>query len=210
MALTNLVPISRREKFLDKIAGESVSISPITRLERFLDAIAKGKAGETPGAPDPITRKEYFLKKISESFTGGVEMEEGSYTPDSSTQTFSVSFSNTHTERPSVFCLYLDNDAESPAYPASNTMLREYYINLDKVSAVSLTEKLYGIAALMYIDTKTSATAIAYKITRPNDNTGSSQNYMPGYWCSNTGITARNYTGCAYKALKYSWIAIWL
>lgn len=72
MALTNLVPISRKEKFLDKIAGESVSISPITRLERFLDAIAKGKAGDTPGAPAPITRKEYFLKKIAESFTGGL------------------------------------------------------------------------------------------------------------------------------------------
>lgn len=72
MALTNLVPISRKEKFLDKIAGESVSISPITRLERFLDAIAKGKAGDTPGAPAPITRKEYFLKKIADSFVGSI------------------------------------------------------------------------------------------------------------------------------------------
>lgn len=72
MALTNLVPISREEKFLDKIAGETVTISPITRPERFLDAIAKGKAGDTPGAPSPITRKEYFLKKIADSFSGSI------------------------------------------------------------------------------------------------------------------------------------------
>lgn len=72
MALTNLVPISREEKFLDKIAGETVTISPITRPERFLDAIAKGKAGDTPGSPAPITRKEYFLKKIADSFAGSI------------------------------------------------------------------------------------------------------------------------------------------
>lgn len=189
-----LTPVTRLEGFL---TGDE-QLTPVTRLEKIL-------AGEDV---EPVTRLEKFLKMAAGG--GGLEMEEGSYTPDSSTQTFSVSFSNTHAERPSIFCLYLDNDAESPTYPASNTMLREYYINLDKVSAVKSSEKLYGVAALTYIDTKTSATAIAYKITRPNDNTGSSQNYMPGYWCSNTGITARNYTGCAYKAMKYSWIAIWL
>ena len=71
MALENLTSITREEAFLDKIAGETVTISPITRLERFLDAIANSRAGELPGAPDPITRREYFLKKIADSFAGG-------------------------------------------------------------------------------------------------------------------------------------------
>lgn len=72
MALENLTSITREEAFLDKIAGETVTISPITRLERFLDAVAKGKDGETPGAPAPITRMEYFLKKIADSFAGSI------------------------------------------------------------------------------------------------------------------------------------------
>lgn len=188
-----LTPVTRLEGFL---TGDE-QLTPVTRLEKIL-------AGEDV---TPVTRLEKFLQMAG---GGSLEMEEGSYTPDSSTQTFSVTFSNTHSARPSVFCLFLDNDEESPTFPGSNSMLREYYINLDKVSVDTLTEKLYGIAALSYIDTKTSATSVAYKITKANDDTGTTQNYMPGYWCSKTGITARNYTGCSYRRMKYSWIAIWL
>lgn len=40
MALNNLTPINRMEKFLNKIAGATVSITPITRKEFFLNKIA--------------------------------------------------------------------------------------------------------------------------------------------------------------------------
>ena len=96
MALSNLTPITRKEKFLDKIAGETVAISPISRKERFLNAIAAGKAGETPNAPTPITRTEFFLKKISESFTNGSEpVASGTFTVSGATTTAAVAKSFT-------------------------------------------------------------------------------------------------------------------
>ena len=48
MALEDLTPINRQEKFLAKIAGEEVTITPITRKEYFLNEIA-GAAAEMAG-----------------------------------------------------------------------------------------------------------------------------------------------------------------
>ena len=64
MALNNLTPITRLEKFLYKISGGSVSISPITRQEYFLDKIAENVSGGLPsysGGSDAykILRIEY-------------------------------------------------------------------------------------------------------------------------------------------------------
>lgn len=78
MALNNLTPITRLEKFLHKIAGGSVSISPITRQEYFLDKIAEHIAdagggltvffeppGEEPGVGDPDLSTSATISSIT-------------------------------------------------------------------------------------------------------------------------------------------------
>lgn len=58
----SLIPITREEFFLAKLAGQDVSTpAPITRIERYLD-IACGNAADIPV---PVTRLEIFLAKIA-------------------------------------------------------------------------------------------------------------------------------------------------
>lgn len=212
MALSNLVPISRREKFLDKIAGESVSISPITRLERFLDAIAKGKAGETPGAPDPITRREYFLKKIADSFAGGgdVEMESGvmQLAEDSTAPT--IQFSDTHDTLPNFAFVILDTH-EDGTYPANQVATCFYYCDMENIGYAknSASNSCYGIGGYIYYNS--SYTTQAYAIRYSMSNTTSNSNMYPRYYVNETGINCHTNSSNPYRnGLKYRWVAIWL
>ena len=77
MALNNLTPITRLEKFLHKIAGNSVTITPITRQEYFLNKIAEKTASaggltvyfeppsEAPGVGDPDLSTSATLSSIT-------------------------------------------------------------------------------------------------------------------------------------------------
>lgn len=82
MALNNLTPINRLEKFLHKIAGNSVTITPITRLEYFLNKIAEHIAdsgsgltvffeppGEEPGFGDPDLSTSATLSSVTSQLT---------------------------------------------------------------------------------------------------------------------------------------------
>ncbi len=64
-------PITRKEIFLAKIAGEDVTISPETYDEIFLNAIATKRGGGDIDLPLPNTREQAYLGKIAESITGG-------------------------------------------------------------------------------------------------------------------------------------------
>lgn len=80
------MPITREEKLLNSIAnGVSSGITPITREEQYLSYIA----GESSNKPkSPITRKEFYLDKISQGGGGGgggsTDQTDlaGCYTPD--------------------------------------------------------------------------------------------------------------------------------
>ena len=78
MALSNLSPITRLEKFLNKIAGVSVSISAITRKEFFLNKIAEKAANDR----SRITTLEgkNFLPTVSSSDSGKVATVDNSGT----------------------------------------------------------------------------------------------------------------------------------
>ena len=64
-------PITRKEAFLAKIAGEDVTIEPKTYDEIFLNAIAEKRGGEDVELPQPNTMEQAYLKKIAESISGG-------------------------------------------------------------------------------------------------------------------------------------------
>lgn len=66
-----LIPDTRFEAFLAKIAGETgPDLEPITRIEAFLDDIAGGENNL-----EPRTRIEYWLQKIAENGGGSAEPE---------------------------------------------------------------------------------------------------------------------------------------
>lgn len=62
-------PVTREEKFLASLTGESVTLpDPITRKEMFLAAAT----GMTVNVPDPITREEKYLSQIKPGDGSGV------------------------------------------------------------------------------------------------------------------------------------------
>jgi len=64
-------PITRKQAFLAKIAGEDVTIEPKTYDELFLNAIAEKRGGEDVELPQPNTMEQAYLKKIADSIIGG-------------------------------------------------------------------------------------------------------------------------------------------
>lgn len=213
MALTNLVPISRKEKFLDKIAGESVSISPITRLERFLNAIAKGKAGETPGAPDPITRKEYFLKKISESFTGGLEMESGTFEPTSDVVHPTIDFTNSHDRSPDFYFI-VDTKTDPEVTPAASTNLWMLYACWENIvdPVYEGADPVYGFCAGVYWYSG-SASLQSKRLKHPTSEepVGADSVYYPQYYATAESIKPYIADTRKFKTTQsYDWYAYWL
>lgn len=80
-------PVTREEKFLASLTGESVTLpDPITRKEMFLAAAT----GMTVNVPDPITREEKYLSQIKPGDGSGVTIrnqnktitENGTYKAD--------------------------------------------------------------------------------------------------------------------------------
>ncbi len=62
--MKKLTPVTRKEKYLAKLAGQDVQIPPpVTREECFLAAIC----GEEIETPEPATREECFLEDWLES-----------------------------------------------------------------------------------------------------------------------------------------------
>ena len=60
-------PVTKTEKYLASIAGESVKLpEPVTRKEKYLSAIATGE-GEVPA---PVTKEEMYLKAILDNGGG--------------------------------------------------------------------------------------------------------------------------------------------
>lgn len=121
MALSNLSPINRLEKFLAKIAGKTVSATPISRTEWFLDEIAKnmlptvsgsdnGKvltvssgawSAQTPATPSGIP----VIIEFSESYDA--ELQEYTFTTSANYDDVSAALSN---NAPVLFKLSTDDD----------------------------------------------------------------------------------------------------
>lgn len=145
---------------------------------------------------------------------GGLEYEEGTWTPTADTNHGSIPFANQHTKAPAFFAV-LDTSDRSTL--SDNTVYGCFYCDTYKLFGIGWpwgntgTGTRYTAIQTLYINNGTaqyqgSATG------NNSDNTGDSTANYPRYWAKETGIYP--YTGNDARYYRanhtFKWIAIWM
>lgn len=203
-------PFTRGEMYLSAIAnGDASGIpeTPYTRKEKYLDAIAKGDAS---GIPDtPYTREEMYLDAIAQGGGGGgggLEYEEGTYTPSSDVAQPTISFVKSHTSRP-FFVLIVDS---SGTVPTSDSIcvwsINSWYDLMGAGIAISSSQTNYARTLYLY---KTSS-SVSSSGSNVSSLTGTTYTAMP-YYLTESGFTPDAGSTSRYfrSGITYKWFAVW-
>lgn len=148
----------------------------------------------------------YSPVTVNVSGAGGLEYEEGTYTPSTDTAQPMIYFANTHTTRPK-YCIISCTNATSWDNIPSNTMLsfEIFCINdyLDPSFLVTYGDtKLYGIYTRFYRGSSSATFVSSYL----------NSTYMtgPNAYVGELGFCANTSTSQYYReGLTYKWLAVW-
>ena len=174
--------------------GGGASVEPLTVTEN-------GEYSEEGVAYSPVTV----------NVAGGLEYEEGTWTPGTDVEHPTISFSNQHTKAP---CFYEIGDiTPGDTAPANGSAIAVVYCDTYQISGVGLphyqTNKRYSIIAQDYQNGTTSASKVSMTGHNSDESGDDSTNY-PKFWCTNTVI--KPFVGDAMywrSGRSYKWIAVW-
>lgn len=142
---------------------------------------------------------------------GGLEYEEGTWTPASDVVDYTILFANTHTEAPFYFMI---SDNTGTLLETTGTAYAVIYSNWDQLFGngyiVGDTTQ-YGLAVRRYRNTSNATTGTTGVLTTPYTDISSTANNNSRYWATETGIRAY-YGSSSYNwraGRTYKWIAVW-
>lgn len=176
--------------------GGGASVEPLTVTEN-------GEYSEEGVAYSPVTV----------NVSGGLEYEEGTWSPSENTSTGSISFANQHSVAPLFWAIY--DDGENATLTA-NSMTQEVFIDIGQISSNGIpsdpasVKRNYGVVVKTYATSSSLVnqnTSLKYPSTEPYDY---NDNY-PYYWCDSTSIKlhSHNSTQLWRTGRTYKWIAVW-
>lgn len=137
---------------------------------------------------------------------GGLEYETGTFEPTSAIARPTISFTDTHTNRP--FCVIIADVSESKATSRTNEYwyIVSWYDLFDTGVYGTATTQRYAYSQCGYMDSSTFS-------SNGNNITGLSNTSETeiGYWVTNTGFMP--YSGSTSRYWRpertYKWIAVW-
>lgn len=145
----------------------------------------------------------YSPVTVNVSGGGGLEYEEGTFTPTSAVSSKTISFSNAHTSPPYFIMVY---DADGTTSTPSNYTI------------IGWAFQYYGVKCGSYYGFVTSSqkttgyTSGKANLSYPFESTGTTTFY-PSYWVSNTSFFIQGADGnsCYLRPeITYKWIAVWM
>ena len=132
---------------------------------------------------------------------GGFEYETGTYTPATDTASPSISFSNTHTNRPILVMIMAENKTYDASY--ANTVMRWQLLSSYDYYGYSIN---YAHAEFRYFIRASGA--YAHYTTTITDLTNTT--YGMPRWLTNSGFSPYCSDSYFYRAgLNYTWVAVW-
>lgn len=142
--------------------------------------------------------------------SGGLEYEEGTYTPTENVMQPTISYNRTHSEAP-VYVFLCDTTQAAPS--GNNTMRWFEYIDMYKWFGVK-QDKSGGIIYYAYISAMDGYdSAGVLKLPYPSTDTTSNNKNYPRYWVDENGfragITSYPILTKFLAGRTYKWIAIW-
>lgn len=146
--------------------------------------------------------------------SGGLEYEEGTWSPTEDIARGSIQFTGTHTVPPAYVAIA---DSTGTAITTANTNIGCAIIDFYRLAGTNpdsgSSTPRYGLASYMYRgNTATNTSQAATAITHSSDETGASSVSYSRYWASPTTFYPSSNNSARYwKAGRvYKWIAIWI
>jgi len=176
--------------------GSSVEVESLSVTEN-------GTYSEEGVAYSPVT--------VNVSGSGGLEYEEGTWTPSEDAARGTISFANQHTKAPVFVCISDVTDAYD------NTQYTNYqwaFIDLEKLFGAPLwadsSTKIYAIYCWNGRTNNLGAlNKNVYQLPNSSDDAGSSDQY-PAYYATATEFHPYIADGRYWRASHtYKWLAIW-
>lgn len=144
---------------------------------------------------------------------GGLEYEEGIWTPSEDVAIYLIQFNNTHTTAPFYYAI---SDTTGTYYATENTNFGIRYLNWEQVLgsgiAPSSIQTHYGRLDVIYRGTNNANfNTTSSVITFPSSSTEDNSTVYPRYWASETRIRADSNSTTRYwrAGRTYKWIAVW-
>ncbi len=145
--------------------------------------------------------------------SGGLEYEEGTYSPTEDIARPTILFTDTHTEAPLMVMM---TDATGTYNATTNTNYFFEYLYFEKWSGAGLyantTDPRYGLVRSQFRTTNmTSLSSSTSHLIYLSSDSGDSTTSYPRYWATETGF--KPYTGSNSRYWRtgrtYKWIAVW-
>lgn len=153
------------------------------------------------------------VEKVTSSCGGGLEYEEGTYTPASDVAEPSISFVNVHNEPPVLVCL---SDSSNSYDDTTNTNYLFVYTDFGKIanSPIYSASTAQHYVAILYRYRGTSSTSTSYAsqtLSISSTDTTDTANGYPRYWVNESRFKPSSNSASRYwrSGRTYKWIAVW-
>jgi hypothetical protein len=143
---------------------------------------------------------------------GGLEYETGTWTPSANTESYFISFTNTHTVAPAYYTIE----------DATGTFSNQYanihfvnYVNYQQITGEPIdvdggTTFRYGLVNTQVRNGTNTLAMQNTQITVPYTDSADSTSSCSRFWAKETGILAYRSSGYYFRSDRtYKWIAVW-
>lgn len=143
--------------------------------------------------------------------SGGLEYEEGTWSPSEDMIMSNITFSNSHSVAPYYFVIA---DASGDYDSTNSTSCFVMYVCFSQLSGESMypSDSSVETGRVFYTYRAQNSSAFSYSVlamTHTYDEQGDTQ-YYPNWWVTSSVITARTSSTAYWRANRtYKWMAVW-
>jgi len=214
---------------IPKTGGGTASFFDVTDTTRAASDVASGKyfftasgvltlGTATGGGTGGVTQDQDGYLVLDDQAPqptpgGGLEYEEGTWTPSEDIDNYVISFANTHTEAPLLYTVYDATGTAMSTYP-TNLAVTYFDCYILTQTGIPYNGVVNGYSIVSYRTRNSSATgnnSSSTVATVNSSDSSSSDTSKARYWATETGIRA--YCASSDRLWRagrtYKWIAVW-
>ncbi len=185
--------------------GTAVSVSA--------SELVSGSETKTSNGTYDVTNLAQIVVNVSGGGSGGLEYEEGTWTPATDIARGTISFSKTHTDMPVYVMLSDATDSYSDTtYSGHLWIYADYWKTNGSPIYQSTTSINYARVVYVYRSTGTTSLTSSYRdFTVNSDDTSDGSAMYPRYWVNPSGFNPYLNSSSTYwrSGRTYKWIAVW-
>lgn len=201
-------------------SGSAISVVDTTDTHGgTIRTITAVDISDTTAVANDVAQGKYFYtadgtktEGTSTGGGGGLEYEEGTWTPSEDIARGQINFTETHSEPP-MYVAVSDSTGTAISTTATNVCCAfvDFYRLTGSSTDMGASTPRYGLATYTYRGSSTNTSQDVNAITTTSDSSSASSVYDSRYWATPTSFYPYSNSNSRYwKAGRtYKWIAIW-